>query len=159
MWLDAALASLALLAAAMAIMLADDESAALRITLYWIRTLHGLGSLPYVLFRLPGAMPLLTHARRTGYDSLGHTVPFRDNSTYLSGPPPSAAGRGSGEHGPVARRLFAEEPLAERGGGLRWAEWSSWQGWRDLARSWLRSSSARRGADGAPRHQNQCRLS
>lgn len=159
MWLDAALASLALLAAVMAIMLADDESAALRITLYWIRTLHGLGSLPYVLFRLPGAMPLLTHARRTGYDSLGHTVPFRDNSTYLSGPPPSAAGRGSGEHGPVARRLFAEEPLAERGGGLRWAEWSSWQGWRDLARSWLRSSSARRGADGAPRHQNQCRLS
>jgi hypothetical protein len=38
-----AVRKLALLAAAMAIMLADDESAALRITLYWIRTLHGLG--------------------------------------------------------------------------------------------------------------------
>ena len=138
MWLDAALASLALLAAVTAIVLADDESAALRITLYWIRTLHGLGSLPYVLFRMPGAMPLLTHARRTGYDSRGHTVPFRDNSTFLSernclpvsrgsGERASAASRGSGEHSPVARRLFAEEPLAERGGGLRWVEWRSWR--------------------------------
>ena len=47
----------------------------LGLTLFWLRTCHGLLSFPYLLFKLPLAHSLLTHARRTGYDSLGNTVP------------------------------------------------------------------------------------
>ena len=48
----------------------------LNLTLFWLRTCHGLLSFPYLLFKLPLAHSLLTHARRTGYDSLGNTVPY-----------------------------------------------------------------------------------
>ena len=49
----------------------------IRASLFWIRTTHGLLSCPYCLFKLPLLDTLLTHARRTGYDQLGHTVPYR----------------------------------------------------------------------------------
>ena len=52
----------------------------LGVTLFWLRTAHGLLSFPYVLLRLPGASPLLTHARRTGYDRLGHCVPYQGDT-------------------------------------------------------------------------------
>lgn len=43
--------------------------------LFWCRTLYGLLSLPFVVFLLPLADRLLTHARPTGYDQYGNTVP------------------------------------------------------------------------------------
>ena len=52
-------------------------------TLFWIRTVHGLLSCPYVFFKLPLLDTLLTHARKTGYDQLGHTVPFRPASRHV----------------------------------------------------------------------------
>lgn len=74
--LDLGLAACVLLAAGLAALLSGADVALLRITLFWIRTWHGLLSFPYVLLRLPGANTLLTHARRTGYDTLGHCVPW-----------------------------------------------------------------------------------
>ncbi|EOD28449.1 hypothetical protein EMIHUDRAFT_204323 [Emiliania huxleyi CCMP1516] len=53
------------------------RGARLGATLWWIRTVHGLFSGPYVAFKLPLLDTLLTHARKTGYDRLGHTVPFK----------------------------------------------------------------------------------
>lgn len=75
-WLDLTLAAFAFLAALLAAMAFSTEPTKLRITLYHVRTIHGLLSCPYVLLRLPGANTLLTHARRTGYDAAGHCVPF-----------------------------------------------------------------------------------
>jgi hypothetical protein len=43
-------------------------------TLYWIRCMYGLSSLPYFLFRLPVLSSLLTHARPTGYNQAGNVV-------------------------------------------------------------------------------------
>jgi hypothetical protein len=43
-------------------------------TLYWLRTLYGLLSLPFVLFKLPLMGSLLTPSRATGYDPAGFVV-------------------------------------------------------------------------------------
>ena len=51
------------------------DTRSLGLTLYWIRTAHGLLSFPYLLFKLPLAHSLLTHARPTGYDRNGYTMP------------------------------------------------------------------------------------
>ena len=75
-WLDLALAALAILAVALAAIVFREDFHRLQITLYHIRTAHGLLSCPYVVLRMPGAMSLLTHSRRTGYDQLGHCVPY-----------------------------------------------------------------------------------
>ena len=69
------LAALAALSAATGVGTSDPR--ALRLSLFWIRTCHGLLCCPYLLFKLPVLDTLLTHARKTGYDELGHTVPFR----------------------------------------------------------------------------------
>jgi hypothetical protein len=42
-------------------------------TLYWIRCLYGLLSLPYVPFKIPGLNTLLTHTAKAGYDAKGNT--------------------------------------------------------------------------------------
>ena len=101
--LDLGLAVLALLAVTIAALACHADPTLLSITLYHIRTCHGLLSCPYVLLRLPGANTLLTHARRTGYNRLGHCVPYavtHDVSTV-----PSA----------LASPLQPERPLAIRG--------------------------------------------
>ena len=119
MWLDAVLAALALAAAAVAAALFPADGP-LGVTLFWIRTLHGLASFPYVLFCLPGANTLLTHARRTGYDALGHTVawcgpvwcevPLAPTACATEGASDQQTAEGrSGtptRPDPVARRLF-----------------------------------------------------
>lgn len=46
----------------------------LRSTLYWIRTIYGLLSLPFALLKLPFMMKVLTHATVTGYDRNGRVV-------------------------------------------------------------------------------------
>jgi len=74
--LDAGLALIAVAAALLACVLLRG-SHQLSATLFWIRTVHGLLSCPYIAFKLPLLDTLLTHARKTGYDRLGHTVPFR----------------------------------------------------------------------------------
>ena len=79
---DLSLASVALVLAALAALTAaagvdTSDPRALRLSLFWIRTCHGLLCCPYLLFKLPVLDTLLTHARKTGYDELGHTVPFR----------------------------------------------------------------------------------
>ena len=79
---DLSLASVALVLAALAALAAaagvgTSDPRALRLSLFWIRTCHGLLCCPYLLFKLPVIDTLLTHARKTGYDELGHTVPFR----------------------------------------------------------------------------------
>ena len=73
---DLWLATAALLLAAAAAACAPGQRA-LRLSLFWVRTCHGLLCCPYLLFKLPVLDTLLTHARKTGYDTLGHTVPFR----------------------------------------------------------------------------------
>ena len=86
---DLALAAVALAGVAIAaIALHAEPTRLLRITLYHIRTCHGLLSFPYVLLRLPGANTLLTHVRRTGYDRLGHCVPYAAMRTQA--PPPTS---------------------------------------------------------------------
>ena len=80
---DLSLASVALVLAALAALTAaagvgTPDPRALRLSLFWIRTCHGLLCCPYLLFKLPVLDTLLTHARKTGYDELGHTVPFRE---------------------------------------------------------------------------------
>ena len=88
---DLVLASLVLVASSTAALLCSSHPQLLCVTLYWIRTVHGLLSCPYLLLRLPGANTLLTHARRTGYDRFGHCVPWRPVS--LSGSGQASAGR------------------------------------------------------------------
>ena len=45
----------------------------LRATLFWIRTLYCLFLCPFVIFKIPMMMRLLTRARKTGYDMTGRT--------------------------------------------------------------------------------------
>lgn len=73
--LDLILAGLVLIASTSAMLLCRSE--VVGVTLFWIRTAHGLLSAPYVVLRLPGVNTLLTHARRTGYDRWGHTKAWR----------------------------------------------------------------------------------
>jgi len=44
--------------------------------LYWAKTIYGLLSIPFVVFRLPIVFTLLTHAKPTGYSENGKTVPL-----------------------------------------------------------------------------------
>ncbi len=46
----------------------------LRSTLYWIRTVYGLLSLPFAILKLPFMMKVLTHSTVTGYDRDGRVV-------------------------------------------------------------------------------------
>ena len=109
-WLDLGLASCVLLASAVATIVSGTDSALLGITLFWIRTCHGLLSFPYVVLRLPGANTLLTHARRTGYDKLGHCIPWKGGGSAAPSPLVTYAGRALTTAGSppsaVARRLF-----------------------------------------------------
>ena len=119
MWLDMILASLVLVASAWTIY-ASREYDAIFITLYWIRTLHGLASLPYVIFRLPGANTLLTHARRTGYDSLGHTVPFCTSATTRTCTANQSPARSSAHHDSRVKSGALAPPIIGR---LSMASW------------------------------------
>jgi hypothetical protein len=102
--LDACLAALVMLSALAACVLFRGEQRSA--TLFWIRTAHGLFSAPYLLFKLPLLDTLLTHARKTGYDRHGHTVPFRAVAAPRAPvpAPPVQQGSPSGR-----RRLFALE--------------------------------------------------
>lgn len=44
--------------------------------MYWMRTVYGLMSLPWVLLRLPGIFTVYTHAAPTGYNQNGMVVPM-----------------------------------------------------------------------------------
>jgi hypothetical protein len=92
---DLALAALVLCAAAVATLMSRGDAQVLPVTLFWIRTAHGLLSFPYVMLRLPGANTLLTHARRTGYDQYGYCVPWdglRRVVARAAAPTPSRSG-------------------------------------------------------------------
>ena len=76
----------------------------LRGTLFWIRTLYCLLLCPFVIFKVPMMMRLLTQARQTGYDTQGRTcvqhkkIKFdrrgeRPRDTRESTPNGSGAGR------------------------------------------------------------------
>jgi hypothetical protein len=111
--LDAGLAALVMLAALIACVLFRGEQRSA--TLFWIRTAHGLFSAPYLLFKLPLLDTLLTHARKTGYDRHGHTVPFRPaaHPRATATAPQPQQGSPSGR-----RRLFTGEGEgSSRGGG------------------------------------------
>ena len=114
----------------------DHDVELLRTNLFWVRTAHGLLSCPYVLLRLPGANTLLTHARRTGYDQLGHCVPWngrrRDADSLIAADPVAPAAQPNPQQAraipataqaptvadhaddaprtPAARRLFTPAP-------------------------------------------------
>jgi hypothetical protein len=45
-------------------------------TLYWIKVLYGFLSFPFILLKLPLMSTLISHARPTGYNPYGNTVPF-----------------------------------------------------------------------------------
>ena len=77
---DAWLATGAFLLALVAGAIVQMVERPLRTAMFWIRTLHALASFPYLLFKLPLLDTVLTHARKTGYDRLGHTVPFQKRS-------------------------------------------------------------------------------
>ena len=51
-----------------------QEGWQLRTTLYWLRVVYGLLSLPFVLFKLPVLNSLLTQVQSTGYDQQGKVV-------------------------------------------------------------------------------------
>jgi len=45
-------------------------------TLFWIRAFYGLMSFPFLLLRIPGVSAVFSHARPTGYNPYGVTVPY-----------------------------------------------------------------------------------
>ena len=127
--LDDGLAALAALASAGALLLYGPGSPASRISLYWIRTAHALLSAPYLLFKLPLAVQVLTHARRTGYDRMGHCVPAQPSlptppptptPAREAGPAPPRAGSSTERaNDRVARRLsFDLSGSTARGAGI-----------------------------------------
>lgn len=62
--------------------------------LYWVRTLYGLCSLPFAVFKFPVLCTLLTHATRTGYDRAGRTLPVYRPLPFMSAPAPVEPVRG-----------------------------------------------------------------
>jgi hypothetical protein len=46
-------------------------------TLFWIKAFYGLMSFPFVLLKVPALNTLFSHAKPTGYNRYGNTVPFR----------------------------------------------------------------------------------
>eukprot|EP00760_Papus_ankaliazontas_P009380 PhM_4_TR14061/c0_g1_i1/m.9979 len=48
----------------------------LRMTWFWIKTLYGLLSFPFVVLSLPVIVTLLTHAKPTAFNKFGNTVPY-----------------------------------------------------------------------------------
>ena len=46
----------------------------LRASYYWIQTIYGLLSFPFVIFKLPVAAAVLMHCKPTGYNLQGKTV-------------------------------------------------------------------------------------
>jgi flagellin-specific chaperone FliS len=71
-------------------LLADDESTSVSTfghlfshpnwrftaTLYWVKALYGLLSFPFLLLVVPGIKSVVSHARPTGYNPWGKTVPY-----------------------------------------------------------------------------------
>lgn len=45
-------------------------------SLYWIKALYGILSFPFVLLKLPVISSFICHARPTGYNPFGRTVPY-----------------------------------------------------------------------------------
>tara|TARA_B110000208_G_C11661606_1_gene391859 strand:- start:76 stop:885 length:810 start_codon:yes stop_codon:yes gene_type:complete len=54
----------------------------LRATLFWIRTLYCLFLCPFVIFKVPMMMRLLTRTRKTGYDREGRTCVEKKRSKF-----------------------------------------------------------------------------
>jgi hypothetical protein len=45
-------------------------------TLFWIRALYGILSFPFLAMHIPGVSAVFSHAKPTGYNPWGHTVPY-----------------------------------------------------------------------------------
>ena len=124
--LDLALAALAACCTIIAVCLFHADPTLLGITLYHIRSAHGLLSCPYVLLRLPGASVLLTHARRTGYDHLGYCVPWNNSekaaahaaAAQAAAMTPRALPRSGGSAINAVRSLNAAAPAAAADGAV-----------------------------------------
>jgi hypothetical protein len=52
-------------------------------TLYWVKALYGLLSFPFLLLVVPGVGAVVSHARPTGYNPWGNTVPYRCHEEEL----------------------------------------------------------------------------
>jgi hypothetical protein len=59
---------------ALGVVTAARDRAVVFMSLYWIRVLHGLLSLPFLVFKLPLVMRIYVGATPTGYDERGSTV-------------------------------------------------------------------------------------
>lgn len=55
---------------------AGDTNWKYHATLFWIRAFYGLMSFPFVLLRIPGISSVFSHAKPTGYNPYGNTVPY-----------------------------------------------------------------------------------
>lgn len=53
----------------------DFDTSQREALMYWIRTLYGLLSLPFLPFKIPILATILMHTHRMGYDEYGRTVP------------------------------------------------------------------------------------
>lgn len=54
--------------------------------LFWIKALYGVLSFPFVLLQLPLFSAFICHARPTGYNPYGNTVPFRNKEETVPVP-------------------------------------------------------------------------
>eukprot|EP00163_Fabomonas_tropica_P034162 TRINITY_DN933_c0_g1_i1.p1 TRINITY_DN933_c0_g1~~TRINITY_DN933_c0_g1_i1.p1 ORF type:complete len:364 (+),score=80.55 TRINITY_DN933_c0_g1_i1:916-2007(+) len=50
--------------------------------LYWMRTIYGLLSFPFFFFKMPVMSSILTHAKPTGYNRNGKTVPVNKRKPW-----------------------------------------------------------------------------
>jgi len=83
-WWDTFAVVLVLALGSVAYIVVEQRSWQLRSTFYWLSTLYGLTSLPFVPFKLPVMGALLTPTKATGYTRQGETV-----IRVITQPPPS----------------------------------------------------------------------
>ena len=68
-------------------------------SLFWIKALYGVLSLPFVILKLPFYSTFMCHARPTGYNPYGNTVPYV--KVEEDGPVPWDPNRAIGQTSPV----------------------------------------------------------
>ena len=57
----------------------------MRATLFWIRTLYCLLLCPFIIFKVPMMMQLLTRSQQTGYDRQGRTCVQKKRTRFVQG--------------------------------------------------------------------------
>ena len=91
---------------------AGQEDWQLRATLFWLKALFGLLSMPFLVFKIPVLSTLLMQVRPTGYDKKGRVVlhtrprPIENNLKFPSSPL-SVEGRFERQHSLDEGDLYA----------------------------------------------------